>query len=175
MIKGLIAGLIIPNLALCFLLVVTLPGDCSEYIIKERNVPEQYQDEFEFLELIKWPQEPDGAFDASKAPRWNLTEVMAHISQDGVNFTDANGIAVGHVSKAEILEQLDKRDGQVFRSFAHLSHIYSIPYKQYSELSFKDAGNETIVDIGGWYRLVFKAVDGLTFLAGVDYLTLEGD
>jgi hypothetical protein len=53
------------------------------------------------------------------------------------------------VSKDQIKAQLSKRKGDVFVSFAHLSHIYSIPYKQYSELYFEEIDNGVRINIDG--------------------------
>ena len=53
--KKLVDILIFVTLVTALPMVPVLPADCSEYYINERVIPEQYQDEFGFLELIKWP------------------------------------------------------------------------------------------------------------------------
>ena len=167
-----------PFKILVCILILTIVSDTTastNYRIHERDIPPEHEKAFEFLELIKWPQEPKDGFNAMNAPSWDLSKLMYYISRNGITFSDVNSRLVGSFSKDQIKAQLSERKGDIFQSFAHLSHIYSIPYKQYSELHFEGVKNGVIINIGGWYRLTFQYVDGNPYLIKLDYEELEGD
>ena len=114
-------------------------GDSSDspFKIRHRDVPPEYRQAFEFLEFIKVPEEPRRAFRSEDAPRWNVGKLLSFIRSSGVLITDVNEPGVDKVySVDELRRSLIARAGKAFRTMAHLSHIYSIPYTQYSELKF---------------------------------------
>jgi hypothetical protein len=147
----------------------------EDYRIHSRTVPSGFEAEAAFLELLKWPKEPVGVFDANKAPKWNVENISNYISDQGVDFSDVNHFFEGHVSKSEIIDQLKERQGKVFRAFAHLSHIYSIPFKQYSELAFEKADHQTAVTMATCYKLTFESVGGSPKIVRWEYTMLEGE
>lgn len=160
-----------------FFLVISsaLVAYASEYRINSRIVPPQHQKAFEFFELIKFPVKPKGMFKSSNAPKWNIEKIMGYISDEGIIFKDVNNRMVGSKSKNQIKESLSNRTGDIFNSFAHLSHIYSIPYKQYSELKFTDLKNGVKIDVAQWYSLTFKYQKGEVTIINWDYNQIEGD
>lgn len=165
-------------LVLSFVLVGLLapPQEASEdYRIHSRSIPKGLEGEAEFFELIKWPHEPTGGFDTADAPVWNIANLAKYIPAEGIEFIDANHALEGHVSRLKILNGLKNRKGEVFKAFAHLSHIYSIPYKQYSELRFaRTAGGATVVSMADWYTLTFKRVGSQPVIVRWEYAQLEG-
>jgi hypothetical protein len=123
----------------------------------ERSVPPGFEREASFLRLLKMSSEPTGSFDPNDAPAWNLGELEKYFPKGGVDFVDVNHVLEGHVGREEILTQLKSRRGKVFEAFAHLSHIVSIPYKQYSALQFtRMAGGTSLVRVSDWYALTFR-------------------
>jgi hypothetical protein len=116
------------------LMCVSVRG--SDYRITERVIPTGFEREARLLEVLKWPEEPVSAYNARNGPKWDLHSVAPYISSRGIEFTDINHEHEGRVSREQILRQLAARKGLAFDVFAHFSHIYSIPYRQYSELRF---------------------------------------
>ena len=156
----------------------SMPTDASadnSYKITSRTVPDDFRQAYEFLEFIKFPKEPEGGFEAQEAPRWDLSRFMSFISAEGVIFSDVNGGISGRRSPAQIRSALTQRKGAVFKVFAHLAHIYSIPYKQYSELTFQKKDKSFIVNISDWYSLTFASEGDHLRLIKCDYLEQEGD
>ena len=145
----------------------------SEYRIRQRVIPSEHQKAYQFFELLKWPNEPVGAFNANSAPAWDISKVLSYISPDGITFSDVNHRMEGHISKEQIKDDLTRRDGQVFVSFAHLSHIYSIPYKQYSELRFVTVDGGVKVNVGNWYTITFVYEDEKAYAVNWSYEQLE--
>lgn len=145
------------------------------YRIETRVVPPGFEAEAAFLEAIKLPAEPLDAFNARNAPEWNIETLAQYIPSSGILFTDVNQPGKKRISRESILRSLKKRGGQPFVTFSHLSHIYSIPYKQYSSLEFKRVGETTVVRISSWYKLTFRHSTTGTQLVRCDYLELEGD
>ena len=146
----------------------------SEFLIKERVVPDEYQREFQFLELLKKDGEPTEGFSASDAPKWDMAKLMGYVAESGITFTDVNHQFEGTVTKAQIASQLKARKGKVFELLSHISHIYSIPYRQYSELKFSRSGKLAKIDIAGWYHITFIASDTGVQVTQIDYLQEEG-
>lgn len=147
----------------------------SPYRITARTIPIDFMPAVQFLEFIKFPKEPEDVFNPQEAPRWDVSRFMAFISARGVIFSDVNGRLRGPKSPDQIRTALASRRSQVFERFAHLAHIYSIPYKQYSELRFGKKEGRFIVEVSHWYRLTFISEGGRLRLRKCDYLTLEGD
>jgi hypothetical protein len=149
----------------------------ESYRITDRVIPTGFAQEVHFLEILKSPEEPRAAYDANKGPRWNLPPMAPYISSLGIEFTDVNHARQGHVSRSDILRQLATRRGLAFDVFAHLSHIYSIPYKQYSELRFssRDRFGGSVVGVASWYRLTFALENGRSVITKIDYQMLEGE
>jgi hypothetical protein len=148
----------------------------SEYLIKERQIPQEYIDTYNFLELLKNTKQPIGAFNPIEAPKWDINKVMEYISKDSVTFVDPNYDKITiKTTYLNIEKALKVRKGKIFEKFAHLSHIYSIPYKQYSELKFVKTGNSVIVYLAGWYKLEFINNESRYKLIKCEYLQIEGD
>jgi hypothetical protein len=147
----------------------------EDYRIQARSIPLGFESEAAFLDVIKWPVEPHEAFDAKNAPEWNLEALSQFIPDSGIDFTDVNRRGKKHFSRETILGSLKKRKGQPFVTFSHLSHIYSVPYKQYSSLEFKRVGATTVVRVATWYRLTFRHSTHSAQLLRCDYLQLEGE
>src|SRR5206468_1565538 len=146
----------------------------EDYRIHARVVQKGFAGEAAFFELVKWPSEPSGEFDATKAPSWDLKKLSKYVSADGIEFVDVNHVFEGHLGRKEILRGLKDRKGKVFQAFAHLSHIYSIPYKQYSELQFaKIPSGDIVVEMAGWYTLTFRHVDSQPVVVRWEYTQLE--
>ena len=164
-------------LTACIVALFMAPGlpAGSTHRIRKRVVPLKHEKAFRFLELLRWPKAPSDAFDPTHAPKWDVKKLISYIPADGVTFSDVNGYMVGHVPKGQIRAQLEKREGRVFANFSHLSHIYSIPYKQYSELHFEDTRNGVTIDVGGWYQITFRYVAGKPYLSKWHYGQFEGD
>jgi hypothetical protein len=148
----------------------------QDYQITGRDVPQEFLDAFKFLEFIKYTKEPKGEFKPEAAPRWSRTIIDSIISDNGINFSDVNEDSSTLLSKNVILASLAQRKGMAFKTFSHISHIYSIPYKQYSELSFaKDTQARFIVNIANWYTLTFIREKGRLKLCEINYRQLEGN
>lgn len=150
------------------------PGQC---LITERNVPKEYQKALDFLEFIKFPHEPTGMFVAAEAPHWNVEKFMSFLSSTRpLIFTDVNTAGTVSMTRKDVAASLARRKGKAFRTFARLAHIYSVPYRQYSELAFEEQAGAVVVHLGNyWYDLTFIREDGVLKLARCDYTTLEGD
>lgn len=157
--------------------IITAPvaGSSNGYRIESRDVPPSFEAEVAFLETIKWPAEPLDAFNAKNAPAWNIEALAQYIPASGILFTDVNHKGKKRVSRESILRSLKARSGQPFVTISHLSHIYSIPYKQYSSLEFEQVGDTTVVRISSWYRLTFRHSTTGVQLIRCDYLELEGE
>jgi hypothetical protein len=147
----------------------------SPYRVTTRNVPPEFTQAFEFLEFIKFPNEPKGVFNPQAAPHWNASKFMIFIAANGVTFSDVNRDTPFHGSRTQIQASLMSRRGEIFSMFSHLAMIYSIPYKQYSELSFEKTNNEFVVNVGDSYRLTFMSEGASLRLTKCDYLMVEGD
>jgi hypothetical protein len=147
----------------------------SPYRIRSRTVPAEFARAYEFLEFIKYPHEPTDAGEARDAPRWNTSKFLSYLSSKGVIFTDVNDDSEVHRSLKRIRGELTRRAGVAFGSFAHLSHIYSIPYTQYSELTFTKMRGRFTVHVADWYDLAFVQIKGKLYLSRCDYLMEEGD
>jgi hypothetical protein len=153
-------------------------GDSSDspFKIRHRDVPPDYRQAFEFLEFIKVPEEPRRAFRSEDAPRWNVGKLLSFIRSSGLLITDVNEPGVDKVySVDELRRSLIARAGKAFRTMAHLSHIYSIPYTQYSELKFEPVPDGVAVRLSSWYRLTFVRELGAWKLAKCEYTEIEGD
>ena len=144
--------------------------------ITDRTVPRDFEGEAAFLELLKHPSEPHGAFRVQDAPRWNAEMLARYIPAEGTDFLDVNNVHNGHVGKSEFLRSIQTREGLAFAVMSHLAHIYSIPYRQYSELHFsRDSGSHSTVTVARWYRLTFRRDPEGPVLVKCEYLTEEGD
>ena len=59
---------------------------------------------------------------------------------------------------------------------SHCAYTYSIPFKQYSEMKFKESEKEeVIVSIGSWYELTFETNHNKHSFLKCEYLELEGE
>ena len=160
---------------LAMFVALTSPVCAADYRIHARDVPPGFEREAAFFELVKWGSEPEGGFDEKMAPVWNLDELGTFVPDGGIEFVDVNHSFEGRVQKAQILQSLRQRQGQPFTAFAHLSHIYSIPYKQYSELTFKREGPLSVVQMAGWYLLTFKNDGKQLHIVRWEYTQFESD
>jgi len=147
----------------------------STYLKKSRDVPADFKGAHQFLEAIKYPQQPDEVFDAKRAPHWDVNKVMSFISARGIDYTDINHPGKTHFRFSDVRQQITQRKGAAFDIVSHLAHIYSIPYKQYSELSFRRDNDKYIIAMSSWYTLTFVNTGGRFHLIALDYTTVEGD
>ncbi len=148
----------------------------NENRIYFRSFPSGYESEAAFFKLLKWPEPPEGSFDPAAAPHWDLDKLKKFLPADGIRFSDVNHRMEGTASREQILQSLENRKGNLFDSFAHLSHIYSIPYKQYSELSFRtDSKGRIVVDVAGWYTLTFVRNGKQSVVVKWEYNQLESE
>ena len=90
-------------------------------------------------------------------------------------YADVNHAIEGHISAKQIQGALETRNGKAFRAFAHLSHIYSIPYKQYSELTFQNKNDSVVVSVSNWYRLTFDHTGAHPVISKWEYIQLENE
>jgi hypothetical protein len=147
----------------------------ENYRIDQRITPSGFEAEAAFLESVKWPKKEHGAFDANKAPHWNIDELAKYIPSAGIVFEDVNQKNKGTISHEEILQSLKDRKGKPFKIFAHFSSIYSIPFKQYSSLTFEINGDVSTVKMANWYIFTFhRKADGVELIR-CEYITPEGD
>ncbi len=147
----------------------------TPYKISRRSIPEDFKDAYAFLEFIKHAKEPDDVFDAQEAPHWDISRFMSFVSKNGIVFSDVNGRLSGLKSRTQIKNAISNRKGRIFITFAHLAHIYSIPYEQYSELRFEKKEKDFIVYLSDWYQLTFMLEGKRLRIAKCNYLTLEGN
>ena len=148
----------------------------ESYLIEHRVIPVGYETEGRFLEFLKYAQPPEGEFQVEDAPHWDIGVFMRYLSDERLVFTDVNDKPRLEAESAAIESSLRARKGRPFEVFSHLSHIYSIPYRQYSELRFSSpAPNTSVVEVSGWYRLTFHKTQQGAKLKQVDYLALEGE
>jgi hypothetical protein len=146
----------------------------SQYRISHRTVPPEFVGGYQFLEFIKYSKEPEGAFQAKLAPHWNAKKMLKCISDSGITYNDVNDSQALSFTVKDIFRQIKQRRGRAFEIFAHLSYIYSTPYKQYSQLSFRRESQFYIIEMP-WYRLKFNDMYGQFRLREIDYLELEGE
>ena len=153
-----------------------LPVAAAEYRIDRRTIPRGFEGEAAFFERVKWPKEPTGTFQETQAPAWDLKALARYIPPEGIEFADVNHRFEGRVAREAILRSLKERRGAAFTAFAHLSHIYSIPYKQYSDLQFtKRVDGQTVVQMADWYTLTFRRAGSQPIIVRWAYTQLEGD
>jgi hypothetical protein len=150
---------------------------CDEtFQIEKRVTPKGFESEARFLELLKNPDSSLREFKVQNAPHWDVSALAEYISEGGLDFTDVNGRTNFHAGRGAILASLQARQGKAFAVFSHLSSIYSIPFKQYSELHFSSTAiDKSVVDVSTWYRLTFKRASNGSKLMRIDYLVLEGE
>lgn len=123
-------------------------------LITQRDVPPEFKRAYDFLEFIKFQIEPKSALKWESVPKWDTAKLMAYVAKDGVAF--AEGGRVHQRSYRQIQTQISRRKGAVFEALARLSYSYSIPYRQYSELTFAKKGENLIVNVGfAQFRLTF--------------------
>ncbi len=148
----------------------------NEHRIYFRSIPRGYESEAAFFRLLQWPKPPDDMFNPDDAPHWELNELKKFIPPEGIKFSDVNHEMEGTAGQEQILQSLRTRKGKPFTSFSHLSHIYSVPYKQYSELTFKtDSKGQTVVNVAEWYTLTFRRDGKQPVIVQWDYNQIEGD
>ena len=142
-----------------------------------KDIPPEYQHAFAFLEFIKWNVKPSEAFEASRAPHWNVEQLMSFLTASRLVLTDVNQDEGKErtFSPRDIQKSLVRRRGVPFKAFAHLAHIYSKPYPQYSKLTFTPKGHGVILDVADWYKLTFSREGGTLKLVRLDYMVEEGD
>ena len=144
--------------------------------ITDRAVPRDFEGEAAFLEFLKYPGQRRQAFRVQDAPHWNAEMLARYIPAEGTDFLDVNNVHNGHVAKSEFLRSIRTREGPAFAVMSHLAHIYSIPYRQYSELHFSRAtGSYSTVTVANWYRLTFRRDPEGPVLVKCEYLMEEGD
>lgn len=144
--------------------------------ISKREIPVEYKSIYNFLESLKWPKKYENAgYHLENTPIWNVKILMGQISEGGVLFIDPNTNLNKRITREDIENQINSRKGNAFKMISHMTSIYSIPYKQYSELKFKKLSNDVKVSIGYDYELTFKYIDNVYRLTKCEYLALEGD
>jgi hypothetical protein len=155
----------------------SLSGRDSGYYINTRTIPPKNMDIFNFLESLKWEENSDSSgYDLNKTPKWNISLLLNNISDNGVLFIDPNDNFNKTITKKQVEKELSKRKGKSYEMISHFTYIYSIPYKQYSEIKFKEnQKEETTVDIGSWYELKFESKQNRHYLIKCEYLELEGE
>jgi len=136
---------------------------------------EEFKQIHEFLNFIKFSNTPSGGFNAQEAPHWDLVKFISFLSSQGVTFTDINFESNIHYSISQIKSEISKRKGNAFKTFSHLAHIYSQPYKQYSELTFEKKVKMIAVSVADWYVLTFTSENGRWHLIKCEYVMLEGE
>ena len=148
----------------------------QSFLITHRVIPNGFESEAHFLELLKWPSPPEAEFRASDAPHWDTSALAQFFGDAPVIITNVNDSSTISVAKRDVISSLSMRNGRVFAAFSHLSHIYSIPYKQYSELRFtRPTADLSVVEVSTWYRLTFQRTSSGPKLIRLDYLALEGE
>jgi hypothetical protein len=162
-------------LSICLLFLTHLMfAQAPNNMITERIIPAEYQEPYRFLETIKWDSLGHGGYQEKNAPFWNVDSVAAYLSSSGVNCIDPNLNFDMNLPKDTIANQLRNRTGMGFNVIAHLSFIYSIPYKQYSELSFETTTSvSVVVHIANIYKLTFIKVRSHYYLSACEYLVIE--
>lgn len=144
----------------------------NNYRITERIIPVQYTDIYNFLESLK--RDTNNLFGYEKED--GLKYLINTLSSDGVFFTDPNEELNDTISNAQIEEEMKRKDGKSYDMISQMISIYSMPYKQYSELKFtKTENNETIVEIGYMFKLTFENMENVFLLKSIEYLKLEVD
>jgi hypothetical protein len=156
---------------------VSFSGRDSGYYIDTRAIPPGNIDVLNFLESLKWKENSDSSgYDIKRTPRWSISLLMDNISDNGVLFIDPNDNFDKTITKQNIEKQLSKRKGKCYEMISHFAYIYSMPYKQYSEIKFKEnQKKETTVDIGSWYELTFESKQNRHYLIKCEYLELESE
>jgi hypothetical protein len=156
-----------------FLAPLDLLGGES-YRIERRITPAGYEPEAQFLELLKYPNPPEREFHVEDAPRWDIEVLKKYLPEGRIVFTDVNDSSRVEANRSTVETSLKTRNGRTFDVLSHLSHIYSLPYRQYSELRFSSpAPNTSVVQVSGWYRLTFQKSPQGAKLKQVDYLMWE--
>lgn len=80
-----------------------------------------------------------------------------------------------HLEK-RVPTSIQARQGLAFTVMSHLAHIYSIPYRQDSELHFsRPAESYATVSVAHWYQLTFRRDPAGPVLVKCEYLEVEGD
>ncbi|MFH2141070.1 MAG: hypothetical protein ABIJ97_01510 [Bacteroidota bacterium] len=144
----------------------------STYKITERNIPEQYKDIYDLLETLKCDSNNLRGYEKEN----ELKAFIRCLSEEGVFFIDPNDEFNKIVSTEQIESELKAKEGKTYDLISHLTSIYSIPYKQYSELKFSETTqNEIVVNIGYMFELIFEAYENKHFLKSCEYLKLEVD
>ena len=148
-----------------------------KYYVDERTIAPKNMDIFNFLESVKWKENSDtSGFDLNKTPKWDLPLILNDISDNGVLFIDPNDDFNKTIEKKKIERELNNRKGKSYEMISHCAYIYSIPFKQYSEMKFKESEKEEVtVSIGSWYELTFETKQHKHYLIKCEYLQLEGE
>jgi hypothetical protein len=149
----------------------------SGYEVKEQPIAAEHSDIFNFLESLKWTEDSDTAgYDLNKTPKWDISRLVNSLSDSGVLFINPNDNFEKKIKKQEIEVQVSKRKGRSYEMISYLAYLYSIPYKQYSELKFaENDGGDVIVQIGSSHELVFETKGNKHYLTKCEYLELEGE
>jgi hypothetical protein len=92
------------------LISICLYSQDSEYLIKERNIPEKYKPIFDFLESLKWTTKEGGGYDKSKTPNWSSDKITDYFSANGVLFIDPNDSYAKKLQKKQIVEELKNKN-----------------------------------------------------------------
>ncbi len=151
------------------------PLRAEDYRLGAQVIPDDCKGEASFFDLVKWPSEPKG-FKEKDAPHWDIAKLSPYIAPEGIDFTDVNQVWEGHIARDKILGQLKARHGPAFSTLAHLSSLYSIPYKQYCKLNFeKTDDGAVVVDMAGGYRVTFRRAGTQPLITRCEYLKVEGE
>jgi hypothetical protein len=149
----------------------------NQYSINERTIPPKNMDIFHFLESLKWERGSDSSgYDSNKTPKWDIPLLITDISDNGVLFIDPNDNFTRTIEKKEIERELNNRKGKSYEMISHCTYTYSIRFKQYSDLKFKENEKEEVtVNIGSGYELTFETKQNRHYLIKCEYLDLEGE
>ena len=145
--------------------------------ISERTISPKNMDILHFLESLKWKETSgDNGYDLHKTPKWDIPLLINHISDNGVLFIDPNDDFNKPIESKQIERELNNRKGKSYEMISHCAYIYSIPFRQYSELKFKESEkDEVIVNVGSWYELTFETKQNRHYLIKCEYLELESE
>jgi hypothetical protein len=149
----------------------------SGYQDTKQTIAPEHRDIFNFLEFLKWTEDSDAErFDLNKTPKWDIVRLAGSVSDSGVLFIDPNDDFNKRIKKQEIEVQVRKRKGPAYEMISYMAYLYSIPYKQYSELKLaeNDQG-DVVVQIGSSHELTFETKGNKHYLTKCEYLQLEGE
>lgn len=131
-----------------------------------------------FLDYLKSGEDsgaPGQAFDVRNGGHWHQDRIPEFIAGDGITFSDVNTHNVWRATLADLQRQIKQRKGPSFEALVHLGHIYSIPYPQYSRLTWTQGESQGVMDVAGWYHVTLSEGPKGWFVSRIDYLQVEDE